>query len=64
MTPADLRAALTLLYGGGSDRELAMRAAPVFRVHWRSIVKWLDGDRAVPGPAAALADELLRQRAA
>lgn len=64
MTSEELRAALADLFGEGSDRELAIKAAPVLRVHFRSIIKWLDGDRAIPGTVVALLECLQREKRA
>lgn len=50
MTPDVLRAELTFLFGTGSDRDLAVKAAPVLQINFRSILRYLDEERTIPGP--------------
>jgi hypothetical protein len=56
-TPDELRDILKLLYGPGSDYELAGKAADPdqFNVDRNSVLRWLNGSRAVKGTAAQVA---------
>lgn len=62
-TPDELREILKRLYGPGSDYELAGKAADPdqFNVDRNSVLRWLNGSRAVKGTAAAVAYHLSRK---
>lgn len=62
-TPDQLREILTRLYGPGSNYELANKAAhpDQFNVDRNSVLRWLNGSRAVKGTAAAVAYLLSRK---
>ena len=54
MTPDELRGRLTALFG--TDR-METRAAAALRVRRTTVYRWLQGERAIPGPVIAWLDE-------